>query len=166
MNSFTDRFRLTCRFPVHMRKVVAIVGVACGFAACADGNGTERDAGVPQFLTGEFVDDYGIEYSISAQEWLQHPATRYRIVAWLPGERILVQSDSGSSGGPGLWTRIDWVRLEDAGTGYVWAYCYAAYDARSREEVVAAPPAQQDSPRIGCNGYPFSRMKRTAPPER
>ena len=82
-------------FPVRVRMVVAIVGAACGFAGCAEGNGTEREKRVPLLLTGEFVDEYGIEYSIGPERWLQHPATRYRIVAWLPGERILVQRDNG-----------------------------------------------------------------------
>lgn len=37
---------------------------------------------------------------------------------------------------------------------------YAAYDAPSREAALQVPPSRRASPRTGCNGYPFSRMRR------
>jgi hypothetical protein len=114
---------------------------------------------VPEFLTGEFVDDYGIRYSISREHWLQHPDARYELVEWRPGSQMaLARSESANRGREKGWLRIDWLRLEDGGE-YAWAYCYAAYDAPTREAAVAASPSQRETPRVGCNGFPFSRMR-------
>ncbi len=44
----------------------------------------------PSGLLGGFEDDYGIRYSITEQEWLQHSGIRYRIVAWYPEDQVLI----------------------------------------------------------------------------
>ena len=114
-------------------------------------------------MLGEFVDDYGIRYTIQADRWVQHPDALYHIDAWNVGERFVVaQNDSGNSSDGGQWTRIDWVVLDES-EEYEWAYCYAAYRALTRQEALIAEPTQRDTPRTGCNGFPFSRMKRVPP---
>jgi len=116
----------------------------------------------PAFMLGEFIDDYGIRYSIGADSWTQHPDARYRLRAWQVDDQILVaQNHAANSSDGGLWTRIDWLRLDES-SEYEWAFCYAAYKAGSPEDALAAPPTQRDTPRVGCNGFPFSRMKRVA----
>jgi hypothetical protein len=117
----------------------------------------------PAFLFGEFMDDYGIRYTITPELWLQRPNARYHVVMSMAGERTLVaRNDASNPGEGGLWTRIDWVRLEEGGE-YEWAYCLAVYDAPTQEAALAAPPSGRDAPRAGCNGFPFSRMKRVDP---
>lgn len=118
----------------------------------------------PALVLGDFVDDYGIEYSVREDLWVQHPGTRFRIQRWDATGRFLVaQNDSANPSDGNLWTRIDWVAL-DGKDEFAWAFCYASYQAASHEEAVTAPPTQRDTPRTGCQGYPFSRMRRAAPP--
>lgn len=77
------------------------------------------------------------------------PARRY-LIAW---------NDSSNATAPGLWTRIDWIPLSGM-PPYAWAFCLSAYEAPSRAAAEATAIARPDTPRTGCNGYPFSRMRR------
>ncbi len=134
----------------------------CFVIACAP-KGVARDpilvGSPPELLLGEFRDDYDIEYLISAQDWHQHPGSRYRVVAWHAAEKYLIaQNDAANPVDPGLWTRIDWILLPDMAP-YDWAFCLSAYKAASREEAESSETANRDSPRTGCNGFPFSRMR-------
>lgn len=144
-------------------KASLVAIVALGAWNCAGPPPAEDSA--PPFLLGEFVDDYGIRYTIQRDEWVQHPNARYHIRTWQSSARFVVaQNDSSNRGDGGLWTRIDWVVLDDSGE-YEWAFCYAAYQAPTRQDAVLAASTQRDTPRTGCNGFPFSRMKRVTPSE-
>ncbi|MBL4632241.1 MAG: hypothetical protein JKY56_00105 [Kofleriaceae bacterium] len=126
---------------------------------------SERDSGpdADSIVLGDFVDDYGIRYQITSSEWGQLPGTIFHISKWDSEEMYLIaQNDSANPGDGGLWTRIDWVLLPDM-PDYPWAYCLTAYDARSAE-AAEATQANRDQPRSGCNGFPFSRMKRLSSP--
>ncbi|GAB5534490.1 MAG: hypothetical protein Rubg2KO_07390 [Rubricoccaceae bacterium] len=115
--------------------------------------------------TGEFVDDYGIRYTIGPYAWTQHTSSPHanatvHVTDWNADRQFAIaQNDADNATDAGLWTRIDWVRL-DGTDGYTWAYCYAVYDAATRNDAVTAPPSGRKTPRTGCNGFPFSRMKR------
>ncbi len=114
-------------------------------------------------VLGTFVDDYGIQYKITSSEWVQIPSSIFHISKWNSEEMYLIaQNDSDNPGDGGLWTRIDWVLLPDM-PDYPWAYCLTAYDAQSAE-AAEATQANRDQPRSGCNGFPFSRMKRVSSP--
>lgn len=120
-------------------------------------------ATAPAFLLGSFVDDYDNRYAISADVWLQHPGTRYHVTEWNPAERYLIARNAGNDAGNDsntyLWTRIDWVEL-DGMAPYSWAFCYSAFDAPSAAAAEATRVARPETPRTGCNGYPYSRMRR------
>lgn len=117
----------------------------------------------PPFLLGASVDDYGIGYTVSPEAWVQHPSARYHVRLWRPERGYLIaQNDAANPSDGGRWTRIDWVRLEGMAP-YEWAFCLTAYDAASAAEAEAAPPPERGTPRTGCNGYPFSRMRRATP---
>jgi hypothetical protein len=117
---------------------------------------------LPVSLLGDFVDDYGIAYSISAGEWFQRSRARYRIsqVDTVAGY-LVARNDMKNPSEPGLWSRIDWVRLKMA--PYEWAFCLSAYAAVTQEAAQATTIARHDTPRTGCNGHPFSRMRRAGP---
>ena len=111
-------------------------------------------------LIGEFEDDYGIRYSISEKTWQQHPGSIYHIEYWDSDDQYLIaQNDESSSPNPGLWTRIDWTPLDNMAP-YKWGFCLTVYDAPSATQAAANIPALRDTPLTGCNGFPFSRMKR------
>lgn len=113
-------------------------------------------------ILGSFVDDYGITYRVTRDEWLQGDEARYDIAEWnVEGRYLVARNGADNPSEPGLWTRIDWVEFE-AGADFEWAFCYAVYDAESVEAARAATATRRESPRDGCNGYPFSRMRRVA----
>ena len=150
-----------------MTRTVAIAWSVLALAACAGPRAgsvasQHRTEGTPPLLMlGTFEDDYGIEYSISERLWHQRPDTRYRIVRWSAAAQYLIaQNDAANPGDGGLWTRIDWIALPDM-EPYTWAFCLSAYAAPTQSEAERADIAQRDRPRTGCNGYPFSRMRRT-----
>lgn len=114
----------------------------------------------PETLLGDFVDDYGIRYSVQVSEFRQGSQARYHIVEWdAKGQFLVARNDAGNPAEGGLWTRIDWIIL-DGTNGFEWAFCYAVYDADSAVAAKHAAATERDAPRMGCNGFPFSRMKR------
>ena len=114
----------------------------------------------PELLRGAFRDDYGIRYNITDTVFSQGARLRYRVVSWHPAEQYLIaQNDRGNPADGGLYTRIDWLLLNDMAP-WTWAYCLTAYRAPTADSARATPPAKRDTPRTGCNGFPFSRMQR------
>ena len=129
--------------------------------ACSQGSPDGASSfGAPTGLLGDFHDDYGIPYSITPSRWHQLPSSAYDIVRWdSTGQYLIARNDDDNPSDGGMWTRIDWVELDDMAP-YSWAYCLTVYAAESREEAEAAEPPQRATPRTGCNGFPFSRMRR------
>lgn len=114
----------------------------------------------PAMLTGNFEDDYGNRYDISSSDWIQLPHGHFRIAMWdAEAMYLIAQNDSSNAYAPEKWTRIDWMILEDMAP-YDWAFCLSAYEADTREEAEATQIADRTTPKTGCNGYPFTRMKR------
>ena len=151
----------TARRPGRAR-ILAIVVVVAAWA-CAERQSQPAEESAPAIILGEFVDDYGIRYTIDAERWVQHPNANYFFRAWHSDDQFVVaQNDSANPSDGGLWTRIDWVLLEGS-DDYEWAFCYAAYQATTPEDAVSAPATERATPRTGCNGFPFSRMMRVNP---
>ncbi len=136
--------------------------LACASRTAVHHEGAE--SAPPPQLIGAFEDDYGIEHVISEQEWQQRPDTRYRVVRWHVDDQYLIaQNDADNPGDAGKWTRIDWMRLSDM-LPYEWAFCLSAYAAASAEEAERTDVARRDTPKTGCNGYPYSRMRPRSSP--
>lgn len=121
---------------------------------------------VPQELLGEFIDDYGDRFTITATEWAQHSdssyqvSARYHVARWnAAGQYLIAQNDSANPSARGRWTRIDWLPLPGMAP-YTWGFCLSAYDAPDEAAAEATSVARRDIPKTGCNGYPFSRMRR------
>jgi hypothetical protein len=134
---------------MHLNRILGLAMVA----ACAP-------QAPPASLMGDFVDDYGNRFAISRTEWTQLPHGRLHIRAWNVGEQYLIaQNDSANGSAPGKWTRIDWVTL-DSMPPYGWAFCLSAYEAPTRGAAESTQVAKRETPRTGCNGFPFSRMRR------
>jgi hypothetical protein len=113
----------------------------------------------PAFVVGDFEDDYGNRFTITPDLWTLHDSARYHVESWHPADRFVVlRNDKANPSEPGLWTRIDWVELEGLAP-WRWAFCMSVYDAPSADAAAASTAADPATPRTGCNGYPFSRMK-------
>ena len=115
-------------------------------------------------LLGAFADDYGNRYAIAPALWTQLPHGRFHVRRWnIAGQYLIARNDSANAHAPGKWTRIDWVEL----TGmppWGWAFCLTAYEAPTAAAAESTTAARRETPRTGCNGYPFSRMRRADVP--
>ena len=115
---------------------------------------------IPAFLKGDFIDDYGIRYNISDSVWTQLPSTRYHILKWNTKEKFLIaRNDSRNKSEPGLYTRIDYTYFENM-EPYKWGFCLSVYNAKTDSLAEITYQADKQNPRKGCNGFPFSRMKK------
>jgi hypothetical protein len=116
---------------------------------------------VPDLIRGSFVDDYQVAHVITDSTWTLGSRDRYHIVVSNDSAQYLVaRNDRGNTSDPGKWTRIDWMVLPMP--PYEWAFCLIEYTAESRALAEANTGADREHPRSGCNGFPFSRMRRTA----
>jgi hypothetical protein len=115
---------------------------------------------IPLFLKGNFKDDYGISYTINDSIWVQHPTAKYHILNWNMKEQYLIaRNDEQNASEKGLYTRIDFMKLYQM-EPWAWGFCLTVYDAASRLEAEKKAQADRQNPKKGCNGFPFSRMKR------
>ncbi len=162
-----ERDRLVSSFRAARRKGRApLLTIVLSLVAwtCTGNSPQPNEEAPPTLMLGEFVDDYGTLYTIQADQWIQHPNARYHLRAWHTRDQFVVaQNDSGNPSDGSLWTRIDWIVFDDPHE-YEWAFCYVAYQAQTQEDALAVGSTQRDTPRTGCNGFPFSRMKRVTPP--
>jgi hypothetical protein len=116
---------------------------------------------IPSFLLGDFIDDYGIRYSISDSIWTQQPSSRYHILKWNTQEKFLIaRNDNRNKTEPGLYTRIDYTYFDNM-EPYKWGFCLSVYNAATDSLAEITYKADKQNPRKGCNGFPFSRMKKT-----
>lgn len=120
---------------------------------------TNAQKTVTNFVKGNFVDDYGIKYSINDTLWVQHPNIKYHIVKWNEKEQYLIaKNGSGHKADENKYTRIDFMKF-DGMAPWNWGFCLTSYKALTDNEAEQTAAADRQNPRKGCNGYPFSRMK-------
>lgn len=115
---------------------------------------------VPEGLMGSFVDDYGSAYIITNKAWIQGSKIKYHLLRYnKEGNYFIAQNDANNPSDGGLYSRIDIMYFENMEPWH-WGYCLTAYKAASIEEAINTAATDRINPRKGCNGYPFSRMKR------
>jgi hypothetical protein len=116
---------------------------------------------IPVALPANFMDDYGIRYSISDTLWFQLPSAKYHIIRWNTKEQyVIARNGTGNPGDGGLYTRIDYMPFKNM-EPFLWGFCLSNFNAQS-DSLAEFSPTRTDrlNPRKGCNGYPFSRMKK------
>jgi hypothetical protein len=115
----------------------------------------------PEFALGSFTDDYKITYTINDTLWVQNPNTKYHIIKWNPEKQYLVAKNAATNkADANKYTRIDYMTFSDM-EPWRWGFCLTVYDAETDEIAEKTAYVDRLNPRKGCNGYPFSRMKRT-----
>ncbi len=114
----------------------------------------------PDFALGSFMDDYGITYSINDTLWVQNPTTKYHIIKWNPEKQYLVaKNDAGNKTDGNKYTRIDYMTFSNM-EPWRWGFCLTVYDAATDQIAEQTAYVDRQNPKKGCNGYPFSRMKK------
>jgi hypothetical protein len=146
--------------------VTLAMALIAGCAKSPPGNPVAQDrvnrVPPPGLLLGRFDDDYGGVHEVLPAEWRQGMRARYRILEWHVADRyLLAVNDSGNPSDPGRFTRIDWITLGDM-PSYTWAFCFSAYKAATLAEARATRVARPETPRTGCNGFPYSRLRPSA----
>ncbi|RYZ25661.1 MAG: hypothetical protein EOO10_17675 [Chitinophagaceae bacterium] len=139
-----------------MKTFLILIGF---FFSCATIPQTARQE-LPGWMKGRFADDYGIRYTINDSLFVMEGSAKYHILQWNEKEQyLLTQNDSMNKTDAGLFTRLDYMKLEDM-KPFDWGYCFTMYNAKDTATALQAMAADRANPRKGCNGYPFSRMKR------
>ncbi|MEP7377158.1 MAG: hypothetical protein ABI675_27400 [Chitinophagaceae bacterium] len=124
-------------------------------------NSTTFTDSLPHHLKGDFTDDYGIRYSINDSIWVQHPNIKYHIIRCNKKEQYLIaRNDLQNPSEAGLYTRIDYMSFSNMAP-WLWGFCLTAYNAKTDSLAETAAQADRKNPKKGCNGFPFSRMKKT-----
>ena len=117
---------------------------------------TERPAAL---VIGDYVDDYNTNHTLTSKEWRHGSRARYHIVKWNDtAQYFIARNDSSNPGDAGLWSRVDWVRL-DGMAPWTWAYCMSAFKAPTADSAESTRGANRSTPRTGCSGFPFTRMR-------
>lgn len=121
-----------------------------------------KENSAPDFIMGQFEDDYSIRYTISDSLFTMEDHTKLHIMEWNPEEQYFIgQNDSLNPYDPLLYSRIDWVQFEGMDP-YHWGFCMSAYNAISLDSARLVSGIDREHPKTGCGGYPFSRMKEIA----
>lgn len=144
---------------MKMSKLVLTAFFVLGCQAVYASGSSFKDS-IPVMLQGKFTDDYGIHYQVTDTLWTQLPNVKYHIIKWNTAEQyLLARNDDTNPGEPGLYTRIDYMNFSNMAP-FLWGFCLTIYDAKTIEEAETKIKADRKYPKKGCNGYPFSRMKR------
>ncbi len=166
-----------------MQRIGALVACVAVAASCVTSRtpvaaapmttDTERSAPVPTApevgtppaeLLGTFEDDYGSTHRVSASAWRHGTHSAYVVQTWhSDSQYFIARNATGNRSAGGLYTRIDWMPLRDMAP-YTMAFCLSAYEATTAAEARASRVANRSTPMTGCNGFPFSRLKRMASP--
>jgi hypothetical protein len=116
---------------------------------------------LPVALPALFADDYGIRYKVSDSLFFQLPSSRYHIIRWNTTEQyIIARNGMNNPNDKGLYTRIDYMKLQNM-EPFRWGFCLSNWNAKT-DSLAEFTPVNVDrqNPKKGCNGYPFSRMKK------
>ncbi|WP_147322836.1 hypothetical protein [Emticicia sp. C21] len=137
-----------------MKKLLLIVILPLSFI------NLQAQTKAPEMLKGSFMDDYKITYTITDTLWVQKPNAKYHIIKWNEKEQYFIaRNDKNNPADGGLYTRIDYMTFESM-QPFLWGFCLSAYNSATEIAAEAVKIADRANPRKGCNGFPFSRMKR------
>jgi hypothetical protein len=143
--------------------IIAVILIAvCGAETLSQSTNTARPVkkSLPAMLKGTFEDDYGEKYTISDTLWIQYPGAKFHVIDCDTTEQyLLVQNDKANKTFAGLFTRIDYMYFSGM-EPYRWGFCLTTYNAETLEKAKATLIADRKNPKVGCSGFPFSRMKK------
>jgi hypothetical protein len=159
--------RFTALQVISIKAIAYTLFIIGLFSFCTTDNNSPLQASsyhtdtIPVALPATFMDDYNVRYRISDSLWIQEPSATYHIIRWnLKEQYIIAKNGYKNPSDTGLYTRIDYMKFNNM-EPYRWGFCLSTFDAKS-DSLAEFTPTRTDklNPRKGCNGYPFSRMKK------
>jgi hypothetical protein len=116
-------------------------------------------------LAGEWMDNYGMNHSLTSDQWTQwiagYPEYTYRFdLSQTSNEEgwVTAENHADNPTGAGEWSRFDWTWF-DAGDGLELWYCQTVFDADTEEDALAAGRADASDPANGgCGGNAWSKL--------
>ncbi len=161
--------KLTIKF-ITMKNILSLLLMAVITFGCSNtAKNTKAPAGMEvadhwkHAYLGSFVDDYGIKYEVKNDLWVQEANIKYHIVEWNEkGKYLIAKNGAENPSEKNLYTRIDFTNFENM-ADFKWGFCLTKYDAISIAEAKNWAAADKVNAKTGCNGFPFSRMKRIIP---
>lgn len=130
------------------------------FLSCTNNDSVQEPIpSPPEFIIGQFEDDYAISYSIADSLFTMEDHTRLHIIEWNMEQQFFIGlNDSLNPYDPLKYSRIDWMEFNGMAP-FEWGFCMSAYAAPSPDSARSVVSADREHPMTGCGGYPFSRMK-------
>lgn len=145
-----------------MKQVIFIAVLWLFLSSCSTTAKTNQQTvkQIPTALLGNFTDDYGSSYTITGKIWMHGTKAKYHLLQYNKAENYFIaKNDEANTSDGGLYSRIDIMYFEKMEPWH-WGYCLTVYKANTIQEAINTAAADRINPRKGCNGYPFSRMKR------
>lgn len=103
---------------------------------------------------GDWVDAYNGTHSISNDDWAMGDSLFTFLEVDATEGVIIAENDAGNEYNPGLFTRFDWVVVDDQ----PW-FCQTAYDAADADAARDTAAADASDPANGgCNTFAWSRL--------
>lgn len=140
--------------------IVLVMMVLLGSCQSAGKHPSPPPLLLPDEVIGAFEDDYGSDYIINQLEWQHGTSNKYHLLMFNQDELyIIARNDDDNPSDGGLYSRIDILLFSDMEPWH-WGYCLTTYNAPTFQDAIDMKPADRTNPRIGCNSFPFTRMKR------
>jgi hypothetical protein len=136
--------------------VPIVTGASESFRRACEGAEVPMDA---LDITGDYLDGYGGSHWIDNDVWIQTMAGSLLAfdieVVDNGGQFAIGHNDAANAFSPDLYSRFDWVVVDDA-----LFYCQTAYDAESVAAAAAVARADDSDPaNSGCGGaFPWTSM--------
>ena len=116
----------------------------------------------PLEIIGTYTDEFATTHELTSEAWtITYPGgapSLFWIEEFSNDEGvILARNDAMNEYSPNLYSRFDWVVLQEE----LW-FCQTSYDAESLEAARQTPRADSGDPATsGCNTFPWSRLTPT-----
>jgi hypothetical protein len=133
-----------------MKKIVPVLLILfISLAHKSKGNTSITDS-IPKQVLGNFIDDYGIRYTVTDTLWTQHSGINYHIIKWnIANQYIIARNDKANPSEAGLYTRIDYMSFQNMAP-FHWGFCLTVYNAATETEAEIKAQADRQNPKKGC----------------
>lgn len=115
--------------------------------------GAGAEAGLS--IVGSYADNFMGQHVVTNSEWTSGTSVFHISRASNHDKWLVAQNDEANMFSPCLWSRFDWVVLEDE-----LYYCQTVYNGASEQFALGAPAADAADLSAGCGGFSWTELTR------